>query len=283
MTTSNPFQDKDFANFQVKSGKAKIEIIKDQIIYIYPLFSKYTILYTNKNNPEIKTIAQKNNSIYTIIENLKISPLHKKKKQIREIIPRHTISINLNQSEEEILGKMHQKGRYNIRVAKKHNLTIQESDDINSFYKILESTSKRDGFSINPKKTYQKMIQVLSPSKAKLYLAYHPDQKNPIAGIINTYIGETCTYYYGASDHKYRKYMAPYLLQWHAIQDAKKKAFKNYDFLGIADPYNPKDSLNGVTNFKKKFSKNIIQFEDGQTIIHKPLLYFLLKIKKLIT
>lgn len=283
MHLTNPFQDQDFAKYQVNCGKAKIEIIDDQIIYIYPLFSKYTILYTNKNISQIKDIAQKNNSIYTIIETTKISKPHKKKKQIRELIPRHTNIIDLDQTEDTILSNMHQKGRYNTRVAKKHNLTIQESTNTESFYKILEETAKRDNFYINPPQFYQEMLQTLPQDKVKLFLAFHPDSKEPIAGIINTYIGNTCTYYYGASDHTHRKYMAPYLLQWHAIQDAKNKGFKYYDFLGIADPYNPKDPLQGVTNFKTKFSKNIIQFQDGETIIHKPLLYFLLKIKKLIT
>lgn len=179
---------------------------------------------------------------------------------------------------------MHQKGRYNIRVAKKHKLKIQESNDIDSFYEILESTAKRDNFNINPKKFYQEMVTTLKPKqKLKLFLAYHPDYPKAISGILNTYIDNTASYYYGASDHKHRKFMAPYLLQWHAILDAKKLNFTNYDFLGVADPTNKKDALKGVTNFKNKFGGLHIKYEDAQTIVHKPLLYSLLKVKKLIT
>jgi alanine adding enzyme len=128
------------------------------------------------------------------------------------------------------------------------------------------------------------MLQTLSPSKkAKLFLAFHPDNPSqPIAGILNTYIQSTATYYYGASDHQYRKYMAPYLLQWHAIQDAQANNFKTYDFLGIADPNNPNDPLTGVTNFKNKFGGKNIQYKNAQIQIHKPLLYLLLKLKKIL-
>jgi lipid II:glycine glycyltransferase (peptidoglycan interpeptide bridge formation enzyme) len=160
-------------------------------------------------------------------------------------------------------------------------VTIQESKDIQSFYQILKETAKRDNFNINPKRTYKIMLKTLSKTnKAKLFLAYHPDSKKPIAGILNTYIKDTATYYYGASDHNYRKYMAPYFLQWHAIQDAKKQNFKYYDFLGVANPQNKKDPLNGVTNFKNKFGGKTIQYKNSEIIIHKPILYYLLKLKK---
>lgn len=284
MHINNPFQDQDFAKYQIIAGKAKaIENINQQIVYIYPLFNKYTILYTSQNHPQLKTIAKKHNAIYTLIESTETNNAPYKK-QIKEIIPRFTNIIDLTQNEESILEKMHQKGRYNIRLAKKRGIEIQESNDINSFYKILETTAKRDHFHINPKKFYQTMLDTLASSnKAKLFLAYHPESKNPIAGILNTYIEDTATYYYGASDHQYRKYMAPYLLQWHAIQDAKQNNFKTYDFLGVANPNNPKDPLQGVTSFKNKFGGKTIQYKNSKILIHNYLLYILLKIKKAIT
>lgn len=282
---ANPYQDIDFANYQLQCGKAKsIEKVNDQIVYFFPLFKDYTISYTDKPLTNLNQLAKKHNSIYTIIENT--SPLtspQKNKKAIREIIPRFTSIIDLQKSEEDILKNMHSKGRYNIRLAEKHNLTIQKSTSTKEFYQILEKTAKRDKFYINPPQFYQTMLDTLQPKgKAKLFLAYHPNHKSPIAGMLNTYIEDTATYFYGASDHEYRKYMAPYLLQWHAIQDAKQNNFKTYDFLGIANPNNPKDPLNGVTNFKSKFGGQNIQYSSTQIIIHKPLLYTLLKIKKIL-
>ena len=47
--------------------------------------------------------------------------------------------------------------------------------------------------------------------------------------------------------------MAPYLLQWEAIHGAKEAGCKYYDFLGVADPNNPNDSLAGVSKFKERF------------------------------
>lgn len=33
-----------------------------------------------------------------------------------------------------------------------------------------------------------------------------------------------------------RKHMAPYLLQWEAILEAKRRSLSVYDFLGVAPP-----------------------------------------------
>ena len=286
---SNPYQDKDFSKYLLQSGKAKhVEKINDQFVYFFHLFKNFTISYTNQNNPILKNLAKKHNSIYTIIENTDIihphqNPQKNLSKKIKEIIPRFTQIIDLSQSEDQILKNMHSKGRYNIRLSKKHNVTIQKSNDIDTFYELLEQTSLRDKFNINPKNFYQEMLNVLSPqNKAQLFMAYHPSTPKPIAGILNTYIDKTCTYYYGASNHDFRQFMAPYLLQWHAILDAKNQGFQTYDFLGVSNPNNPKDTLIGVTNFKSKFGGQTIQFQPAQIIIHNYPLYLILKIKSLL-
>jgi lipid II:glycine glycyltransferase (peptidoglycan interpeptide bridge formation enzyme) len=66
-----------------------------------------------------------------------------------------------------------------------------------------------------------------------------------IAGGIFVFTPERAIYYYGASSSAPddRKQMAPYLLQWTAICDAKKKQIPIYDFLGVADPSDPYDGL----------------------------------------
>jgi lipid II:glycine glycyltransferase (peptidoglycan interpeptide bridge formation enzyme) len=109
-------------------------------------------------------------------------------------------------------------------------------------------------------------------------MAYFEDK--PIAGILNAYFNKTAIYYYGASSNEYRNLMAPYLLQWHAILDAKENNYHFYDFLGVADPSNPKDPLQGVTYFKQKFGGTLYNWPASNIIIHKPVLYFLLKLKK---
>jgi len=283
MQLTNPFTDPDFAEFQKAAGKAsKVHQIKGQLIYQYPFSKSLCHFYTTKYTPELKTLAKEENAIYTLIESYKETKNQTKaKKPIKDIVPQHSTAIDLSQSEEELLKKMHPKCRYNIRLAARKEVTVEESDDLMAFYKILEKTGKRDKFNINPYKHYQAMIQKLAPKdKAKLYLACHKDKV--IAGIIVTFIGNTATYFYGASDYKYRKLMAPYALQWTAIQEAKARNFKYYDFLGIADPEDKKDPLKGVTIFKQKFGGKLIKHPTAFDIPHKRILYLALKLKKIL-
>jgi lipid II:glycine glycyltransferase (peptidoglycan interpeptide bridge formation enzyme) len=282
MNLTNPFTDQDFAETQLQAGKAsKIHKLDDQIVYQYQFNKKLSMLHTNSTNPDLQKIAKQENAIFTLIENYKATKQNPKK-FFREITPRHTLIIDLSKSEDEILKDMHQKGRYNIRLAEKKGLTIKEEKTSNNFYKILEATGKRDGFYINPQKHYEAFLNVLGKkNKAKLFMAYLNDE--PIAGILNTYIGNTATYFYGASSNKHRNLMAPYLLQWHAIKEAKKRGFKYYDFLGIADPQKPKDPLKGVTQFKTKFGGEHIKWKQSKVIVHKPLHYFGLKLKRLLS
>ena len=119
---------------------------------------------------------------------------------------------------------------------------------------------------------HEQMLDKL-PKNAILYMAIY--ESKPIAGIIVTHFKDTAIYYFGASGNEYRNVMAPYLLQWHAMKEAKKKNLKYYDLLGIA-PENAKDHpWAGVTNFKKKFGGKHITYAPPQEYSFKPFIHLL--------
>lgn len=279
---TNPFTDSDFAKLQELSGKALFtyKLNNSNYAYVFPIKEKYSLLYATGNSRRLASLAKQHNAIYTLIESYqKVS--HPTKKPLKQIVPRHTIILDLKQSTEQLLANMHPKGRYNIRLAEKKGVTIKQAFDTTEFYKILQTTAERDGFAINSAKYYQTFFSHLAQNnKAKLFMAYYKDE--PIAGILNAYFNKTAIYYYGASSNQHRNLMAPYLLQWHAIQDAKENGFTHYDFLGVADPKKPKDPLQGVTYFKQKFGGAPNKWPSSRIIHHKKLLYFLLKIKSLL-
>ena len=288
MTPANPFQNQDFAKFQLQSGKAaQVHTLQnkngdDFFVYEFPLSKKFTILYTYDYSTTLKKLAKDANAIYTLIEAyapVKIPASQKTVSSIRSFVPRHTNFIDLLKSEEEIFNKMHPKCRYNIRLAKKKNIVIQEETELFNFHQLLKQTADRDGFYLNPLEYYQSMLEILQPKgHAKLFMAYANNV--PVAGVLLTFFGDTCIYYYGASSNTHRNLMAPYLLQWHAITYAKSNGYKLYDFLGVANPANPKDSLGGVTYFKQKFGGDYAKWPDSITLVHKPILFALLKLKK---
>lgn len=223
--------------------------------------------------PPYKKDSREAGKYEKIAKKLKFRPAHTSHQ------PECTLIIDLQQSEEDILKDMKQKGRYNIRLAGKKGVVVKESKDAGEFYKILEETTQRDGFAPHDKKFYQSIIDTLEPEgMAKLYIAHYEEQV--IAGLLATFYGNTATYYYGASSNTHRNVMAPYLLQWHAIKEAKKRGFAHYDFLGIAPPESKNHPWEGVTSFKKKFGGEIVQYVKAKEFVFKPFWYWLIRLVK---
>lgn len=193
--------------------------------------------------------------------------------------PAYTRVIDLKQSEGDILAQMKQKGRYNIRLAKKKGVSVKEETDVAPFYHMLRETTKRDGFSPHKKKFYQEMITILGKrDMAALYTATY--KNTVIAGLIATFHDKKATYYYGASSNTHRNVMAPYLLQWHAMKEAKKRGCTTYDLLGIAPPDTPNHPLNGVSSFKKKFGGEVVHYTPAQEYVYKPFWYTAIRLIK---
>ncbi|NCF75176.1 MAG: peptidoglycan bridge formation glycyltransferase FemA/FemB family protein [Xanthomonadaceae bacterium] len=222
---------------------------------------------------ELKNIAQKENAImaridFGIITNekfldqIRILKNSGIRRSYRDIQPRSTLIINLQKDEEKILKEMKQKHRYNIRLAKKRGVKIKLVngnnllEDFNEFWKLLKHTSKRDKFAIHKKDYYWKML-IQSNLDIKLYLAIY--KSKIIAGAMIGCLGNTCVYMHGASDNIYRNVMAPYLLQWAAIKDAKNNGFQFYDLGGVKSEKEKSNSQNlweGITRFKIGFAPN---------------------------
>lgn len=203
------------------------------------------------------------------------------KKSKNSYLPRDTLILDLDKNEEELLKEMKQKGRYNIKIAKNAGLEIRKNyitDGsqcrlvLDSFYNILKETGSRDGFHLHAKSFYENFMKIVGEN-AILYSA-HLDNK-VLGGILITYFGGRATYYFGASSNEYRNLMAPYLLQWTAILDAKRSGMKSYDFLGIAPDNSPNHALRGVSEFKLKFGGKRLQYEKAVLIVYKPFLSWL--------
>lgn len=250
----------------------------------------------------IKEVAKKEKAIFARIEppsgflHSTYNILHSKTVSApNRYTPEHTLVLDLDRPEDEILAQMKPKGRYNIQVAKKHAVAVEhiagadvDENILNNFYAILQKTGTRDEFGIHPKYFYKNLLEIFGRNKmADLFLAKTTDG-TIIAGIIVIYYKDTATYYYGASNYEHRNLMAPYSLQWEAILEARRRGMKYYDFLGIAPASvkttagkpNVKHPWAGVTEFKKKFGGREVNYPPAFDIVYKPALYKLMKIAK---
>ena len=179
--------------------------------------------------------------------------------------PKDTLVLSLAKSEEELLAEMKQKTRYNVRLAEKKGVTVvaepYSEKNFEEFWRLIGETSARDGIVSHDKEYYRAMLKSLSGDDAglrcRLYFARYEGRF--IAANIVLLFGPYAVYLHGASSDSDRNLMAPYLLQWQQIRDAKAAGCRAYDFWGITvGDENPKWA--GITRFKRGFGGGEISY-----------------------
>jgi lipid II:glycine glycyltransferase (peptidoglycan interpeptide bridge formation enzyme) len=193
--------------------------------------------------------------------------------------PEATRMIDLTLTEDGILAQMHQKGRYNIKVAEKSGVRVEESHDTAAFARLMAETSARDGFRAPSQRQFDAFLQSVPGSV--LLLAHAPGVPAPVAGLIAAQWKNCGIYYYGASDYAHRALMAPYALQWRAMRLCKERGCVRYDLLGVAPPEaGPDHPWQGISGFKEKFGGTMVTYPHEQMIVLKPVLSALLAVKR---
>ena len=217
---------------------------------------------------EIKKIAKNEKAIFLRFEPQFI--IHDSLFLIQKTIniePNKTAIVDLQKAEDELLAAMHQKTRYNIRLAEKRGVKIREAsnEDFENFWRIMKETVDRDGFRLHSKEHYRKMLE-LDKNFVKLFLAEYNGKI--ITAVLATFFGDMITYVHGASANEYRNVMAPYLLHWHIIKLGKSLGFKYYDLNGVDENKWP-----GVTKFKIGFGGAIVNYPGTFDLVFNKKMY----------
>jgi len=177
--------------------------------------------------------------------------------------PPDTVIINLDASCEDILAGMKPKWRYNISLAGKKGVQVNTGGELETFYALLKETAARDGIAVHSFDYYKTLFEICAAPGAgqtlRLYTAVH--EGDTLAAIVVLFRGKTATYLYGASSNIKRNLMAPYALQWRAMQDAKEAGCHEYDLFGIPPNDDPNHPMAGLYRFKTGF---------GGRLIHRP-------------
>jgi lipid II:glycine glycyltransferase (peptidoglycan interpeptide bridge formation enzyme) len=173
--------------------------------------------------------------------------------------PEKTSILNLGLSKEDLLKNMQPKTRYNIKIAQKNNIEVRKLDSLDPFLELLHETSSRNKFHLHPDIYYKRLFDFFSEPKkpggvgVNIFGAFLGN--TILAANMVIFYGNRATYLHGASSSQYRNLMAPYLLHWEIMQNAKNLGFTEYDLWGIDEKKWP-----GVTRFKKGFGGKEIEY-----------------------
>ncbi len=185
------------------------------------------------------------------------------------IQPPNTIELDLSGTADEILARMKQKTRYNIRLSAKKGVTtrIGTAADLSDFHALNQITGERDSFGLHSPKYYETVYDLFAATD-QVALIFAEYEAQPLATVMAFALGDRAWYLYGASSNEERNRMPAYAAQWAAIQWAKARGCTRYDLVGIPDASTAdleehfqtrKDGLWPVYRFKRGFGGTAVR------------------------
>lgn len=178
-----------------------------------------------------------------------------------------TQTIKLNQSENKLLAQMKPKTRYNIGLAKKRNLKIviwtgkairEKEQELKTYLKLIKMNNKRvhywggqESWIKAQLKTFGEQAYVITVTDA--YGKW-------LAASLFLVADETSYYAHNGSTEQGRKDMAPSLVVWEGMREAKRRGLNYLDFDGVYDERYPVKRWLGYTRFKKGFGGTYVYY-----------------------
>ena len=183
--------------------------------------------------------------------------------------------LDISKPEEEILAGAAQGLRRKIRKAEKNNITVSVSEDpkdIHEFYQIELETAKRHKFVEFSESFLLKQFEAFHKyGQVKLYTAKLGDEI--LAQNFMIFYGNEASYHYGVSTQLGTQYSGAPLLHMQAMRDARALGIKRYNFWGITGLDETKHRFYGVSQFKRSFGVEELQYLHAHDMVIKPAKY----------
>lgn len=288
---SHPLQTYEWATFREKTG-VKVVSEKGMQITIHKVpRTSFNIGYFPKGKmpdkemiKNLREIGEKENCVFIQLEpNIVFEKENFNKMRELGLVPsahplftKYNFILDISKSEEELLKNMHPKTRYNIRVAEKKGVKIEEDSSEKAFEEYLrltEETTTRQKFYAHTKNYHRLMWETLRKNKidkekltAHLFKATY--EKEVLVTWIVFVFKDTLYYPYGASSSNHREVMASNLMMWEVIKWGKKLGLKYFDMWGSLGPNpDPKDPWFGFHRFKQGYGPKLTEYLGSYDLI----------------
>jgi lipid II:glycine glycyltransferase (peptidoglycan interpeptide bridge formation enzyme) len=313
-------QTKEWAEFKASQG---FEILNLGEIFVHKrrLPLKQNFLYVPEISPdditptqieELKKMAEGQNSIFARLELYGAYSENAEKlvksmgfsKAFEEVQPKWRQFIDLTQTTGEILAQMKQKGRYNMKLAERRQVQVKSAavgrnDSLNNesgktikiFHSLYQNTIDREKITGRSLDYFENMVDRFGQTDyIRIYTAKLGHEY--LAAALVSFFGGVATYLYGGSSRRHKEVMAPYLMHWQIIKDAKAAGLETYDLHGRACPEDvpienrgsstasvgKKSSWAGITKFKEQFGGAPTELLGSYDYVAKPAMHQIFKI-----
>jgi len=174
--------------------------------------------------------------------------------------------LDIDQSEDQLLQAMRKTTRHAIIKAERNGVEVSISTnpaDIDRFWPLYKTTKSRHHFIPFPKSFIQSQLDEFGQAN-RFFIVIASHQGQDVAAAIFIHFGGTVYYYHGASVKTPSSIPATQLLQWRAIQEAKRRGATKFNFWGISPANKPNHPFAGITTFKKGFGGQALNYLHAQ-------------------
>jgi lipid II:glycine glycyltransferase (peptidoglycan interpeptide bridge formation enzyme) len=188
---------------------------------------------------------------------------------------RSSLRLALSPSLDEILASLRSTTRYKIRRSESGGVEVSIADDeatFFEFFRLYEKMANEKQFSAEGSEFLLRAFRGLvnDPRRGAFFLAREDGKLR--GGILIIRCGVHCWYILGATT-KDSKFSAGHLLQWRAIEWAKRQGCLEYDFGGFRE-----GMATGPAYFKSGFSDRVVHFPPAYRYVLNPSRHRALKL-----
>lgn len=189
-----------------------------------------------------------------------------------------TVILDVTGGDEAILSRMKTRGRRDVRKALRESPiecadeTERASASFEEYYSLMVETGGRDGFVPAPMSDFENMMRILGARHCRLY-AGRLDGRLTNWSMV-TVSGRRATRYYAASStDTMRMHVGDRLIYFEACELGRLfgGTVNEYDLMAIGSELSPE--LNGLNEFKCKFSKEVVEVAPDRDVPLRKALY----------
>lgn len=175
--------------------------------------------------------------------------------------------IDLEGPETELLKKMKTKTRYNIGLTKKRGLltkiwtgtaVLKDPEILGRYLKLIKQNNKRVGYWGGQESWIRAQFKAFTDQA--YVVAVTDEHDHWLGSSLYLVAGDTSYYAHNGSTERGRKDMAPSLVVWEGMREAKNRGLKYFDFDGVYDERFPVKRWLGYTRFKQGFGGNYVYY-----------------------
>ncbi|HUY56994.1 MAG TPA: peptidoglycan bridge formation glycyltransferase FemA/FemB family protein [Candidatus Micrarchaeaceae archaeon] len=181
--------------------------------------------------------------------------------------PTATVNIDLQPEPELILSQFHSKARYNVGLAQRRGVVINEQATVADLFRCITVTEGRHRIHLPGLRHLEALMELLGSSA--WILAAEVEDEVVAAILVASFHGQA-TYLYGGSNGHHRDRMPNHLLQWSAMLRAREEGCHHYDLWGIPENDDPHHPWRGLAQFKLGFGGEQVRYAGSRLLQLRP-------------